>query len=233
MPYLAGHDALRYWLMITTWLIWSLIGGLAAESFVLRDGTVYRNLEGGRQKVIFASKKCIDLWVAPDQSVVMFAAVDESGQNGSANPDPMILRSSIYLARKAEGYRPVRVIRRSFTVEGRRWRVLRRPRPSPDHKTMYFEIPFTMTTSRLFSTAMGSSEFRDLGNITDYCVVWGGKLDGKVMLQKRFLPDPEHGIVYQCFLRDGSGISTLISENCEDLTSFVRQWGRAERGRCE
>jgi hypothetical protein len=73
--------------------------------------------ENGRRKEIQVGKKCADLWVSPDESVVAFIAIHKSKPATPQEIEPFIQESSIYIARKSDHFKPVHL-----AVKGRtRW----------------------------------------------------------------------------------------------------------------
>lgn len=127
-------------------------------------------------------KRCTDLWVAPDESIITFVAEERTRvlepSESARGESPAIDQSSIYIARKYDDFAPALIVSRSFLIEGRSWSVVRNPRVSPDGRTLFFEIPYTMTTSRLMSVSLASGEYHTLGDATDYCVIWSGQYSG-------------------------------------------------------
>jgi hypothetical protein len=65
--------------------------------------------EDGRKKTIQVGMKCVDLWVAPDESVIAFVAVERERPPQTQEMEPLIEESSIYIARRSDHFRPVHV----------------------------------------------------------------------------------------------------------------------------
>ncbi len=104
--------------------------------------------------------------------------------------------------------------------------VLRAPRLSRDLKDVYFAVPYTATTSRLFRKSLATESLENLGDASDFCVVWGGPDSGSVVVQTRQIPkDASAGILYKCELWKASpGTKSEIRGNCEDFSSSVEAW---------
>jgi hypothetical protein len=77
----------------------------------LDNGVIRYTAADGQRKSINVGKKCADLWVAPDESVIAFIAIEKDLGPDPAAPEvaPYITESSIYIARKSGGFAPVRV----------------------------------------------------------------------------------------------------------------------------
>lgn len=200
---------------------------------VLDNGVIRYADSNGHQRTVGISSRCADLWVSPDESVIVFIAVKESVMAISpASSDLRIDRSSVYLARRSGGFVPVEVFDDTITVAGRSWHVFRHPRISPDLKMLYFEVPFTMTTSRLYCLDLDSRRLTDAGDEADYCVDWGGAHSGDLLVQIRALiGDKEKGIEYSCYLQH-LGRASKIAADCEDFEDFERHWSKANASSC-
>lgn len=199
----------------------------------LSNGVITYTTSTGKQGFINVGRKCADLWVSPDQSVIAFIAIDkESGH--SPDNRPVIEKSTIYIARQSDHFAPIRVRLRPIVINGRLWEVVRNPRISPDHRTMFFEIPYTITTSKVMSVAQPSTAYKTIGDATAYCVNWGGKRSGDLLLQRRhFSDDPSTGVVYRCYLRNQSGMETKIADECSNFQEFANRWSREQGGACQ
>jgi hypothetical protein len=147
----------------------------------LDDGVVTYSDARGERRMIDVGRRCADLWVAPDESVIAFIAIDASDDTG---PDPIgdglpfILASSIYVARRADGFAPVRVHQDPVLIYGRTWTVFRAPRVSQDLGTVYFSVPTSITSGTLLSVQVSTGQDTTLGPATSYCVAWGGRGEG-------------------------------------------------------
>jgi hypothetical protein len=86
----------------------------------------------------------------------------------------LIERSSVYVARRSDGFLPLRVVSRPFEIEGRTWEVLRHPSLSQDGKVLFFVIPYTMTTWKLMSYSIAPHRYQTIGDATNYCTIWNG-----------------------------------------------------------
>ena len=207
----------------------------SAADFFIKDGVVRYTEDGGEPKAMNVGRRCADLWVAPDSSIIAFVAIDESKVNPPfllPGEEPLIERSSIYVARRAEHFVPVRVLSKQFEVDGRTWGVLRYPSIAPDGNKLFLMIPYAMTTFRLMSCFIESGACQDLGAVTDYCVVWGGSHSSAQILQRRHVePERAEGIIYSCDLRTTAGTSA-ISESCPDFQKFASGWAQGSGGTC-
>jgi len=211
---------------------------LAADfSFVLKDGAISYRTETGVARSIRVGRKCTDLWVAPDGSAIAFVAIDkeQSAENDLLNyeQEPLIERSRLYVARKSNGFLPVLAASAPVTIEGRQWHVLRSPSLSPDGKQVYFSVPYTMTTSRIFVVDLRSGARQTLGDATDYCIVWNGDYSGSQLIQRRSLPqEATAGVTYQCYLRRRTGTIEKVTDSCDSFTAFVSAWVAQHGGTC-
>ncbi len=221
---------------------WCLVGvGLAATPrFVVSDGTVVYTSEDGSQKRLDVGKRCLDLWVSPDESVIAFVGIDKTRMPDEAplfgSKHAMIEQSTIYVATSADHFVPRPVVSRSFDVGGRLWSVLREPSVAPDGETVFFEIPISMTTWRVMSLSLSSGAYRSVGNGTLYCVVWGGWYAGSLLLQERYvrrdLSAGAQAIAYRCHRVGRSGALDTLSDDCSDFGAFVDQWSRVHAASC-
>jgi len=198
---------------------------LPRASPMLVDGVI-SVVENGHRVALPAGNKCTDLWIAPDESAIAF--VDMTSQEES-----LIVTTRVYLALKAQHFRPVSIALRPVRIDGRLWRLFRNPRISSDLKSVFINIPYTSTTSKIvrFSLTTGKQEI--LGDATDYCVVWGGRHRNEMVTQFRYIPnDPAKGVVYECKVRDSTGKETKIGADCEDFEEFAMKWALDSGGSC-
>ena len=211
-----------------------------SDRFVVMDGTVISTDNDGSRKRLDVHKRCLDLWVSPDESVIAFVGVDKTRMPDEApragTEQPMIERSTIYLASQLDHFVPKAVVARSFEIDGRNWSVLREPSISPDRQTLFFKIPISMTTSRVMSLSLSSNQYRSVANATGYCVLWGGRYSGLLLLQQRHvrgdLPAGSLDIAYRCVRVGKAGKSDSVSEDCPDFSSFADQWSREHAASC-
>jgi hypothetical protein len=193
--------------------------------------------ENGRRKEIQVGRKCTDLWVSPDESVVAFIAIHKSKPATPQEIEPFIQESSIYIARKSDHFKPVHLVVK-VELDGRSWKVVREPKLAPDHETVYFFVPNTMTTSKLMSTKLPARSYEALADATEYCVVWGGDHPGELILLARHDPeptddDPAPGVSYPCYVRSQSGSRVKLAEECfAEFDQLSSRWSHEHGGTC-
>lgn len=201
----------------------------AESSFALINGTVSREEAGGTRRIIDVGKRCIDLWVAPDESVVAFTAIDTEG----GGPDPLIRATSIYIAEASTDYSPVRIPLDPVKIGDRSWSLFRYPSLSPDRHVLYFAVPYTMITLKVLSTTLNAPVTQTVGDAVTFCVLWGGTHSGSLLLQERVIPhSADTGIVYPCDLRYGNGEAKRLTKDCWDFEAFARTWAKAHGATC-
>lgn len=207
---------------------------------VLSDGVVSFVAEDGQRREIRVGKRCADLWVSADESIVAFIAIDKAQPATAQEIGPFIEESSIYIARRSDHFKAVRLPLKSLLVDGQPWRVVREPSVSPDLKTVYFLIPYTMTTWKLMSTSLPSSRRNIIGDAMTYCVIWGGGHSGDLLMMRRRDSDPRDpvpGVKYPCYLRAPSGEESMIVDGvrreCWDFDDFAIGWSRQQGGTCQ
>ena len=134
---------------------------------------------------------CGDSWTAPDRSVLVMTAVGNSNPNETyfllwQSNRPTILTEVRVpaLDRKAPPYE----------------RLFRYPQLAPDRRLLYFEILASVTgVSQLFSIT--TNEDRRVKAVTyeaEYCVIWGGKYSGKLLVTQRERGDSlDRPVVYR------------------------------------
>ncbi len=208
----------------------------ARDSFALNNGVISYTDATGASKVIDVGRKCTDLWVAPDESVIAFVAIDRArasnDQTLGYDQGPLLERTSIYVARRSSGFEPALVTADPVTIGDRAWYVLRNPCLSPDGKKLYFSVPYTMTTWKIFSLSMVSGQRQVLGDASNFCVIWSGEYSGGQLLQTRYLPDPATGIAYRCEIRDESGTRLKVLGDCSPFEQFAAKWGLGHGATC-
>lgn len=217
-------------------LFWTLLAALDVQAETvhptLSNGVVSYVGEGGQRREIQVGKKCADLWVAPDESIIAFIAIDKAQPANANNGEPFIEESSIYFARKSDQFRPVHIVLKKLLIAGRVWTVVRQPSVSPDLKTVYFSVPFTMTSWKLLSTSLTTHAYTIVGNADSYCVVWGGEYSGELLMQVR--REENTGVKYPCFVRSKSGTVAKVADEdkCWGFGEFAISWSREHGGSC-
>jgi hypothetical protein len=188
--------------------------------------------DGHRKEILVGGKKCADLWVAPDESVIAFITIDNRSEPpDDTDWDPSI-QSSIYIARLSDGFKPLRVALQPIHFRGRRWTFVRDPSVSPDFKTVYFAIPYTMQEWRLVSSTLPNGSPTMIGDVNAYCVLWGGMHSGELLTQKRDYGPT--GVAYNCYLRSKSGQRAMVAEDreCGAFDVFAVRWSAEHGGAC-
>src|SRR5437867_506065 len=79
-------------------------------------------------------------------------------------------QSSIYIAKKVEGFKPVRVNVRNIVLLGLSWKVFRTPSLSPDLRTLYFSVPDAGTSWRLMEMRLPNGVAKPIREAALYCV---------------------------------------------------------------
>jgi len=216
------------------------INGYGQKTAPSLSGGIIRFIaKSGQEKEIQVGKACGDLWVSPDETVIAFISI-EKGSPPKPPYDldnPFIEESAIYVAKRSEDFRPVRVALEPVIIDGRRSLVFRQPSLSPDLKILYFSVPYTMTSWKLMSASLQNGHVKSISDADDYCVIWGGTDSGDLLAVARTNEyDPTlRGYYpgYPYFLMTNSGAKTRL-ENKEDLPfdQFVDQWSRHRGGAC-
>jgi len=220
-------------------ILLALIAGhcWAADAFFLKDGTIRRIEESGSPVLFDVGRKCTDLWVAPNGSAIAFVTIERmrtpSNTGLGYEEKPIPEQTSIYIARRSEGFRPLLVASGPVVIDGREWSVLRNPALSPDGKDLYFSIPYTMTTSKVLRKALPGGSQEIVAEATNFCIVWKGKYSGALLTQYRHLPDDAApGVSYYCEIRTQSHNVLKIGDNCELFTVFVNGWSKEHQAAC-
>src|ERR1035438_7074626 len=97
----------------------------------LHAGVIQFTARGGSRKEVQIGKRCADLWVAPDESVIAFIGIERAIAGTENSTSPAIDESSVYIARKADNFKAVRLPFEQVEIEGVRWRIFRSPSVSP------------------------------------------------------------------------------------------------------
>jgi hypothetical protein len=205
--------------------------------------TLYRGIisyvEGGRRHQIDVGKPCSDLWVSPDGRVIAFIAVQKAEPPTPTERGSFIEESSLYIARKSDRFKPVPLDVGPVSIGGNQWTVFRNPSLSPDLRTIYFEIPDTMTTWKLLKRAVSGGVPTVLGDVMAYCVVWNGERSGDLLTMVRqdsTSGRPAAGVRYPCYLSSQAGEPIMVadgmSQSCFAFDDFSMRWSSKHGGVC-
>jgi hypothetical protein len=207
---------------------------LSAQRLDIRlvNGTVSYT-EMGQRHSIALGKKAADLWVAPDESIVAFIGIDKF------DPPSSIVRSTLYVAKRADQFKPILIdVNSALETMRRGYGVIRQPSVSPDMKTLYFALPEYATSWTLMSVALTVSvshiqQVQDL--LRDYCVAWGGVHTGEMLMILRHNPPLTglEGVTYPCYLRTKSGRLEEVAAESACFASFpewATKWLREHGG---
>jgi hypothetical protein len=199
---------------------------------MLANGVVSYIAQDGKRKEIQVGKRCGDLWVSPDESVIAFIGIEKVDPKTAYDEEPFIWQSSVYVARKSDGFKPVHLAYQPVPLDGRRWRVVRRPSVSPDLRTVYFSVPYTMTSWKLVSTPFPNGPYKVADDESAYCVIWGGAHSGEVLMLSR-VPDAATA-TYRYFVRDRSGARQAMPDDAgsSGFDEFADRWSREHGGTC-
>ena len=138
------------------------LGMCASDVPTLTDGVISYGGSGAERKMIDVGRRCTDLWLAPDASVIAFIAIEQADATRE-DPDgggSLILRSSVYFARRAEDFAPIRVELGAVTVDGRNWDIFRHPRLSPDARVVFLASQTRLRPTRSWLTKLGGWKVR-------------------------------------------------------------------------
>lgn len=220
---------------------------LASQSIAVRagdswatvtNGVITYTLDDGKTKTIDVGKKCTDLWTDPDGNVMAFIAIEQEKtppRNPSLGYDegPTIEQSSLYIARRSDHFAPLRLPVKPILIYGREWSVMRRPSVSPDRMTVLFEVPDSVVTSMLMSLSLNSGVLQQIGDGSDYCVIWHGAHAGGLLLQRRYVRDDANpGVSHRCYLLDAPGATKMIEDKCDSLEDFAKEWSQRNGASC-
>jgi len=192
------------------------------------DGAVTIIGENGRRVAIDVGTRCTDLWVAPDESVIAFIGIEKS-QPQYPSGEPFIEESSIYIARRIDGFKPIRISVRVL-LDGKAWSVAEQPMMDRDQRTLYFLVPNSMTSAVLVRTTVPGDETTVVKHgVGAYCVIWGGDYSGAVIMSLRRVPklgDNDAGVTYPCYVTKPAGeILNEIGSDCE-FQSTIDLWSQ-------
>lgn len=197
----------------------------------LTNGAISYTSNDGRRKNIEIGKRCDDLWVAPDESIIAFIAIDKAFPGTDSGPNPFIVESSLYIARKTERFRPARVNLKEIVVDGKPWKIVRYPSVSPDLSKVYFSVPYTMKDWKLMSVSLPDGANIAISDEVTYCIVWGGHYSGDLLLLRNVYEPTNEGLF--CFRRDGAGAQIRIDDpDCIGFAGFAARWSRERGGAC-
>jgi hypothetical protein len=201
----------------------------------LSHGVITYVANDGHRAKVAVGGACADLWVSPDQSIIAFIAIDKMGPTTTQSSEPFIEQSTVYIARRLDGFAPLRVVAQIRT-DGRVWRVARQPSVSPDLRTIYFSVPYTMTTWKLMRGSIPPTSFETIGDADGYCVIWGGKHSGELLMQSRRESGQlrPRGAEYPCYLRSKEGTLTNVAteDACWAFDEFAERWSGERGGAC-
>jgi hypothetical protein len=200
--------------------------------YTLVNGTVTYT-EMGRRHAIALGKNAADLWVAPDESIVAFIGIDRF------DPPSDIVRSTLYIAQRADQFKPILIdVNSALEARRRGYGVIRQPSVSPDMKRLYFALPEYATSWTLMSLPLpvsvpGIQQVQD--RLRDYCLVWGGVHTGELLMVLRHNPDLKslEGVKYPCYLRTKSGRLEEVASESVCFASFpewATRWLRNHGG---
>jgi len=89
-----------------------------AGDVALKDGVITYSDGSVRRSVAPVGGPCSDLWVSPDGQMIAFIRIDSSQPDPSAI-SPFVERSTIFVASRSAGFKPMRVALDPPHVEGR------------------------------------------------------------------------------------------------------------------
>ena len=213
--------------------------GQGSRSPELSRGVISYFEPDGRRHQINVGKPCSDLWVSPDGGVIAFIAIQRAEPPTPAEREPFIEESRIYIAWRSDHFKPVPLQLKPVPLDGNLWAIFRNPSISPDLQTLYFLVPYTITTWKLMSSQLSGGSPKILADAMTYCVVWGGDHSGKLltMVRQDEAPGREaEGVRYPCYLSGQSGGSSLLadgdSKSCFSFDDFVRRWSNDNKAVC-
>jgi hypothetical protein len=107
---------------------------------------------------------------------------------------------SIYIARKAENFAPVRISVTSVRIDNSDWSDFLKPSVSPDGSTVFFMVSLFQRLM-LFSHDLKTKKNVAIGSlVVDDCTIRSGVNAGSVlMLQRNFGEEPDGGFGYICY----------------------------------
>jgi len=234
------HDKRIHLQLVRRLPVWALVASATLAPSQVRppearptivDGAVTYTAEDGRRRTIDVGAKCRDLWVAPDESAIAFVAIEDQRASG------YIERSAVFVALRSDHYRPVR-LPVTVVIAGQTWRVASAPEVSPDLKSVYFLAPYEAVGYILVKEPLNGGASHVIGgDLSNYCVVWGGPRAGDLAMLTRREPDPNlvgDTVTYPCEVRSPDGGSTkLDSGDCwAKFSAVVAEWSARHGGAC-
>lgn len=192
--------------------------------FTLIDGVItYGGGDGGRKR-IDVGKRCRDLWVAPDESMIAFIRVDKS-EGYENNGEPFVRASTVFVARRSENFVPVQVPIPTDKVLIE-WGVFVNPSISADGSTVFFMV-WEGNYSFFFAYNLNASENQQVGGGIDYCTIWSGPDKGSILMyQRNWIGDEAKGPLdpaykYECFIATPG--SRDIPGSCAEFEKSFRR----------
>lgn len=183
-----------------------------------RDGRLEGELKTEYSRVI-----CGDLWMAPNQTAVVMTAVEATSPQ-----QPFFL---VWQSSRPAQINKIRVPEMETGVGLNR--IFRFPQLSPNGKLLYFETPIAVTGSLLFSITL--DDRRRVVSVADeveYCVVWGGRYSGRIVVSQREYDASMGGaVIHRQRLLGMAYPGSKIGEE-PDLRPFVDKWLRSNGGQC-
>ena len=84
---------------------------------------------------------------------------------------------------------------------------------------------------KLISVSLRNSATSIITDEVTYCVVWGGRYSGDLLLLEDVYQPADEGL--RCFLRDSKGAQIRIDDpDCSGFTGFAARWSRERGGAC-
>jgi hypothetical protein len=218
-----------------------IVGSVAqhgpAQQPVLGDGVISYTTRDGQRKLIDVGKKCADLWVAPDESVIAFIAIESDLGPDPAAPElpPYITESSIYIARKSAGFAPELINVGTIRASGTEQKAFRNPQVAPGEGSVLFAVQLTINASEVFAHDLKTGQNTDIGAAGAFCVEWDGRHSGSVLTQRSYVSfdsvDGSAAIKHHCYLWSGPGDETVLGE-CEYFRELAAAWSHSDGGSC-
>lgn len=203
----------------------------------IKDGVITWTDSNDQRLKIDVRTRCADLWVSPDGGLIAFIALDHTvPHHGPVLPWEqdvvMIDSSSVYIARRADGFIPVLAVSGSYRIHlpGAEYSsILRSPSVSQDGQTVFYTIPYGGATSLLMSKSLRNGETRAVVEMIEYCPLWGGKQSGNLLLTRRHQGET---IEYWCELRNQVGQLTILNTKDCMLNDFSKRWTATNGSLC-
>jgi hypothetical protein len=171
---------------------------------------------------------CGDRWESPDRSDVTLTVVD-----------PNRIQETLFLVWRSQSPSSLQVVRiPAIGVSGHPIeRGFRYPQISADRQNLYFLLISAMHGQRLYSLRFSdggiSKPVSVMSGVEEYCVIRGGRHDGKLLINERTLGSK--GIEYRNILLDGKSFaSKTIPEIPGEgfFDKFIEAWSRPTGGQC-